>query len=153
MHTDQVTERLSNRRNAGRDVALVGVSVTLMTIALTALALGSENAAVTWAVAGGLSLVLVGLGAMASLRSFRGLDEAEREASSTAWMCGGGAGLIIGGAAMLIGSSPLGAQIEIPPIFTRTDPAVYMALGAILLTTLMLVGYTLARWLWWRERL
>ena len=78
----------------------------------------------------------------------RSIDEAAQEAHKWSWYWGGSAGMALGMVALVVSMMPISAKWQPPAFFERTDPVAYMALGAVGLLTLMMVGYGLA-WVWW----
>lgn len=148
---DRSSGRSAYRRVASRDLVLFAVLAVFGAAALAMIGLGGAGALGIAAAAIAVA-ILTSAAAVVSLRRWRGMDEAEREASAHSWTVGGGAGLVAGGMGMLIGTTPLGASIHVPSIFGREDPVVYMTAGALLLTFLMMAGHATAQALWWRRR-
>lgn len=115
--------------------------------------------------AGGLSfgpglmaiVVLAGILMIATFwlgaRWMKSIDEAAQEAHKWSWYWGGSVGLAAGMVLTFVGSLPMGANLHIESVFDgRTDPAAYMATGAVAIVALMMIGYLLAWALWWFQR-
>ncbi len=82
----------------------------------------------------------------------RSIDEAAREAHKSAWYWGGTAGMAVGGIGIILATLPQAESLSIAAMDGRTDPAIYMATGAMGMMLLMLVGYTIAWGVWWLAR-
>ena len=75
------------------------------------------------------------------------IDEAAREAHKSAWYWGGTAGMAVGGVGVILSGLDQAEALRFV-VSGRTDPAAYMAAGAMLMLLLMLAGYTIV-WAWW----
>lgn len=96
-----------------------------------------------------LMIAAVWLGA----RWMKSIDEAAQEAHKWSWYWGGSVGLAAGMVLVFVGSLPMGAGLQVASWFDgRTDPAAYMATGAMGIVGLMMIGYLLAWALWWFQR-
>lgn len=96
-----------------------------------------------------LMVAAVGFGA----RWMKSIDEAAQEAHKWSWYWGGSIGMAVGMALILIGNLPQTAALRMASWYgERSDPAAYMATGAIGIVGLMMVGYLLAWALWWFQR-
>jgi len=61
--------------------------------------------------------------------------------------------MAVGMVLILLGSLPQTATLNIASWYgERTDPAAYMATGAVAIVGLMMIGYLLAWALWWFQR-
>ena len=79
----------------------------------------------------------------------RSIDEAAREAHKAAWYWGGSGGMALGGVGIILSTLPGAESWRIPALLDgRTDPAAYAAVGALGITLLMMIGYTIV-WAWW----
>ncbi len=79
----------------------------------------------------------------------RSIDEAAREAHKAAWYWGGSGGMALGGVGIILSTLPGAETWRIPALLDgRTDPAAYAAVGALGITLLMMIGYTIV-WAWW----
>ncbi len=86
-------------------------------------------------------------------RWMKSIDEAAQEAHKWSWYWGGSVGLAAGMVLIFVGSLPMGASLQVVSWFDgRTDPAAYMATGAVAIVGLMMIGYLLAWALWWFQR-
>ncbi|GAA0378136.1 hypothetical protein GCM10009093_01550 [Brevundimonas terrae] len=86
-------------------------------------------------------------------RWMKSIDEAAQEAHKWSWYWGGSVGLAAGMVLIFVGSLPMGASLQVASWFDgRTDPAAYMATGAVGIVGLMMIGYLLAWALWWFQR-
>lgn len=102
---------------------------------------------------GALAIILmvaaVGFGA----RWMKSIDEAAQEAHKWSWYWGGSVGMAVGMVLILLGTLPQTATLNIASWYgERTDPAAYMATGAVAIVGLMMIGYLLAWALWWFQR-
>lgn len=96
-----------------------------------------------------LMIAAIWLGA----RWMKSIDEAAQEAHKWSWYWGGSVGLAAGMVLILVGSLPMGAGLQVESWFDgRTDPAAYMAMGAVGIVGLMMIGYLVAWALWWFQR-
>ncbi len=89
-----------------------------------------------------------------SFKWMQSIDEAAREAHKAAWFWGGTGGMSLGMVLVILSSLP---QAERLPLSTwldgRTDPAAFMATGALAMLLLMTLGYTIVwAWWWWKRR-
>lgn len=104
-----------------------------------------------------IALVLAGLLGTASVwlggRWMKSIDEAAQEAHKWSWYWGGSIGMAVGMVLILMAMLPLSSNIRLESWFDgRTDPAAYMATGAVAIVGLMMIGYLLAWALWWFQR-
>lgn len=117
---------------------IIGVAITVLTKSM-------------WGV-GIAVLAATGIMALAMVVGWawmRTLDEAAREAHKAAWYWGGSAGMSVAGIAIILATMPWAADYDPAPFFDgRTDPAAWMATGALASMILMLVGYGVV-WAWW----
>lgn len=99
-----------------------------------------------------LGLVLGGiLAVIAMVYGFfwmRSIDEAAQEAHKWSWYWGGSAGMAVGMIGLVMAMMPVAAKWQPPVFMDRTDPVAYMGLGAVVMLSLMMLGYGVA-WLWW----
>lgn len=107
----------------------------------------------------GLSIAL-GLGTLGAVVGvvygylwMRSIDEAAQEAHKWSWYWGGSLGMSVGVVGIVASMTAAAANWQPPAFMDRTDPAAYMALGAIVLLVLMMLGYGVAwAWWWWSRR-
>lgn len=100
-----------------------------------------------------IALLAGGIGATVSfiygLYWMRSIDEAAQEAHKWSWYWGGSAGMAAGMAFVLASLAPATAKLQVPNFLSdRTDPVAYMAMGAMGMLLLMILGYGVA-WVWW----
>ena len=97
--------------------------------------------------------VLMMAGAMWGGAAWMGsIDEAAREAHKSAWYWGGTGGMAVAGVGVIMASLPQASSLTLVGINGRTDPAAYMAAGAMGLLMLMMLGYGVAWGIWWLAR-
>lgn len=133
-------------------LGLVGLFVVIFIVGVVAGYLGAHNdlpreTVELWLLAITAPFIMVGalwLGA-AWMRS---IDEAAQEAHKASWYWGGTAGMAVGMIAIMMAQLPQTQGLQFAPVWDRTDPAVYMAAGAMGMVGLMLVGYIIV-WAWW----
>lgn len=112
------------------------------------------DTALLWIV-GGFGVVAMGLSMMVSIKWMQSIDEAAREAHKAAWFWGGTSGMALGMVFVILSSLPQAARFTPPVTWLegRTDPAAYMATGAMAMLLLMTAGYTIVwMWWWWKRR-
>lgn len=112
------------------------------------------NAGAAANVAVGLfSVAVIGVGVWIGIVWMKSIDEAAQEAHKWAWYWGGSLGMAAGLAGMMVLTIPRKVPLELPSMFSdRTDPAAYMATGAMGILVIMLIGYMLAWGWWWLQR-
>lgn len=133
-------------------LGLVALFVVMVVVGLVAGYLGARNGAShdtveLWILGVMAPFLMVGalwLGA-AWMKS---IDEAAQEAHKASWYWGGSAGMAVGMVAILLVQAPQTEVLQFAPISGRTDPAVYMAAGAMGMVGLMMAGYIIV-WAWW----
>lgn len=107
----------------------------------------AEDSVTVWIV--GVFAIVIMAGSMwGGVAWMRSIDEAAREAHKSAWYWGGTGGMAVAGFGVILASLPQASSVALVGINGRTDPAAYMAAGAIGLLTLMMVGYVVV-WAWW----
>lgn len=112
------------------------------------------NAGAAANVAVGLfSVAVIGVGVWIGIVWMKSIDEAAQEAHKWAWYWGGSLSMAAGLAGMMVLTIPRKVPLELPSMFSdRTDPAAYMATGAMGILVIMLIGYMLAWGWWWLQR-
>jgi len=137
-------------------LALTGLTFTVGMVVGYLSASGAEVATdrVLMSLTGAVAVVSMAGAMVITVAWMRAIDEAAREAHKSAWFWGGCGGMAVGGALVIVASTPAAAAFELPAgLGFRSDPAALMALGAAALALLMVAGYTLAWvWWWWRRR-
>jgi hypothetical protein len=92
------------------------------------------------------------LGAVVTVVYWRRLDEAAREAHKSAWLWGGGGGLLLAflalPALLLAPELPSG----LPRFSERDDPAGWLVNGVALVFLLQTAGYVAAWLVWWARK-
>lgn len=137
-------------------LGLVGVLVLMVAAAILAAYLEtrgivSEGHAFLWVMSVFAVALMVGA-FWVGLAWMRSIDEAAREAHKSAWYWGGTAGMAVGGVGVILATLPQAESLSFAAFEGRTDPAAYMAAGAMGMMLLMLVGYSIAWDVWWLAR-
>lgn len=135
-----------------------GLMVLLATLFASAMGAGylaakglvTEKQAVI-GILGPFAAILMLLAYLFSIAWMRTIDEAAREAHKTAWYWGGTAGMAVAGVGIVLTALP-DARTWVFDLGERTDPAYYMAAGALGTMFLMSLGYTLVWVGWWLSR-
>ncbi|MBJ7486004.1 hypothetical protein [Brevundimonas sp.] len=134
--------------------SVLGLLGLLVLLFVTGVAFGYMSAhgvmtsddAVVWIMT--IFAVLVMIGSLwVGVAWMRSIDEAAREAHKSAWYWGGTAGMAVGGVGVILSGLDQAEALRFA-VSGRTDPAAYMAAGAMLMLLLMLAGYTIV-WAWW----
>ena len=106
-------------------------------------------------VIGVFALLAMSFAMLMSVKWMQSIDEAAREAHKAAWFWGGTGGMALGMVFVILSSLPQAERLTLESSWLdgRTDPAAYMATGAILIVLLMTLGYTIVwAWWWWKRR-
>ena len=133
-------------------LALVALFVLMFVVGIAAGYFGAQSDAPPetvqfWILAVSAPFIMVG-GLWMGAAWMKSIDEAAQEAHKASWYWGGSAGMAVGMIAIVLAQLPQIETVQFEPIGGRTDPAVYMAAGALGMVGLMLVGYIIV-WAWW----